>query len=182
MIIDLTLILALGLVAAVGLGLSILQLPGVWLILAAGIAYDWYFDWSRITWWWLGILIGVAIASEIFDAFAGAYAASKAGASKQASIGAFLGGFIGMILFSIPIPIIGTIVGGLLGCFAGALIGEMSVRDDVGAGTKIGAFAVMGRIVGLVAKTGTALVVAGGLLALAASSWWADNATRIDLW
>jgi len=182
MIIDVTLILLLALVAAAGLGLSVLQLPGIWLMLAAGVAYDWYFDWSRITWMWLLALLGIAIASEIFDALAGAFAARKAGASKQATIGAFIGGFAGMIVFSIPVPVLGTIAGGLLGCFLGALIGELSVRSDVAAGTKIGAFAVMGRIIGIVAKTGAALAVAGGLLTLAAMGWWADNSTKIELW
>ncbi len=182
MIIDVTLILLLALVAAAGLGLAVLQLPGIWLILAAGVAYDWYFDWSRITWVWLLALLGLAVASEIFDALAGAFAARKAGASKQATIGAFIGGFAGMIIFSIPIPVLGTVVGGLLGCFCGALIGEMSVRSDMTAGTKIGTYAVLGKVIGIVAKTGAALAVAGGLLTLAAMGWWAENATRIKLW
>ena len=56
------------------------------------------------------------------------------------------------------------------------------LSDDVAAGAKIGIFAVIGRIIGIVAKTGAALAVAGGLLTLAASGWWAEHSTRIELW
>ena len=72
-----------------------------------------------------------------------------------------IGGFLGMFMFTIPLPIIGTLIGGVLGCFAGALIGEMSQHDDLAKGAKVGLFAAIGQVLGTLAKTMIALVMAG---------------------
>lgn len=155
------------LMAGVGLVLAVFQLPGTWLILAAAAGYDWYFGFQRFTWKWLVALAAIAIVAEVFDALAGALMAKRAGASRQATIGAVLGGLIGMLALSIPVPIVGTIIGGIIGCFAGAVIGELSVRHDYAAGAKVGLSAVVGRVFGLIAKTGAAMVIAGATIALA---------------
>ncbi len=156
------------LIAVIGLVLAAFQLPGTWLILVAAAGYDWYYDFGRIGWIWLAILVAIAVAAEIFDGLAGALMAKRAGASRQAMFGALLGGFIGMIALTIPIPIIGTILGGIVGCFVGAVVGELSVREGYAAGAKVGISAVVGRILGLVAKTGAAVVIAGVTVVLAA--------------
>lgn len=164
---DWLLFAALIIVAGVGLVLAVFQLPGTWLILAAAAGYDWYYDFDRFNWKWLVGLLLVAALAELFDTLAGAMMARRAGASRQATIGALLGGFVGMIAFTIPVPIIGTILGGIAGCFVGAVVGEMSVRHDYGAGAKVGLSAVIGRVFGLIAKTGAAMVIAGAAVTLA---------------
>lgn len=154
-------------VSLVGVLLALFQLPGIWLILAATAGYDWYYGWERIGWVWLAALTAAALLAEVLDAVAGAVAARKAGASRRAAIAAMLGGFAGMVLLSIPIPVIGTIIGGLLGCFAGALLAEMSLRRNMGAGAKVGLFATIGRLIGIIAKSAMALVIAGTAISLA---------------
>lgn len=165
--VDWLLFAALVLIAGVGLVLSVFQLPGTWLILAAATGYDWYYGFERFTWKWLLVLLVIAGVAEVFDNLAGALVARKAGASRQATIGALVGGFVGMIALTIPVPIIGTILGGIFGCFIGAVVGEMSVRHDYAAGVRVGMSAVFGRVMGLIAKTGAAMVIAGVTVVLA---------------
>lgn len=160
------------LVALVGVLFAALQLPGTWLILAASIGYDWYHDWQSLGWKWLVGLTAAALAAEVIETGASYVIARKGGASRRASIGAVIGGLAGMILLSAPIPILGTILGGMAGCFLGALAGELSVRQDLAAGTKVGVFATIGRLIGMMAKTSAALVIAGVVLVLAAAAVW----------
>ena len=164
---DWLLLSALTLVTVVGLVLAAFQLPGTWLILVCAAGYDWYYDFARIGWKWLAVLGVIAIVAEVFDGLAGALLAKRAGASRQAMIGALLGGFVGMIVLTIPVPVIGTIFGGIAGCFIGAVVGELSVRNDYAAGAKVGISAVIGRVLGLIAKTGAAVVIAGVTVMLA---------------
>ncbi|HKQ47278.1 MAG TPA: DUF456 domain-containing protein [Phycisphaerae bacterium] len=167
-----TLFAVLCLTALAGILLAALQLPGTWLILAAAIGYDWYHGWGAMGCKWLVGLAAAALAAEVIETGASYVIARKGGASRRASIGAVIGGLAGMILLSAPIPILGTILGGMAGCFLGALAGEMSVRQDFTAGTKVGVFATIGRLIGMMAKTSAALVIAGIVLVLAASAVW----------
>jgi uncharacterized protein YqgC (DUF456 family) len=155
---DATLLILLVTVACAGIVLAVMQLPGSWLILAAALGYDWYYGFSRI-----------AAAAEVVEALSSAVIARRAGASRRASIGALLGGLIGMfsLSFVVPIPIIGTIAGGFLGCFLGALLGEMTQHDDLTKGTRVGIFAMIGRLLGLIAKTAASLTIAGAVVLLA---------------
>ncbi len=164
---DVLLAILLVLLAAGGVILAALQLPGTWIILAAGIGYDWYYDWQRIGWQGLAMLLGVAVVAEAVDTFASLVVAKRAGASRRASIGALLGGFGGMFFLSLPAPVVGTIAGGLIGCFAGALVGEWTVRSDLSAGARVGLFATCGRLAGLLLKTAAAFAMAGALIGLA---------------
>jgi uncharacterized protein YqgC (DUF456 family) len=164
---DILLLVGLILVAIGGIILAAFQLPGVWLILLTAVLYDWRSDWSRIGWKWLIALIVIAAVAELCDTLAGVVMAKRVGASRRAAIGSIIGGFAGMIMLSVPLPIIGTIVGGLIGCFAGALLGELSLHDDVMTGARVGLFATMGRLLGLMVKTAAAIVVAGAVVSLA---------------
>ncbi len=51
-----------------------------------------------------------------------------------------------------------------MGCFLGALIGELTVHNRVDKGAKVGLFAAIGFVVGLVTKMGIAAVMAGAVL------------------
>ncbi len=164
---EIALLIVLILFTLVGLFLAVLQLPGTWLILACAAGYDWYFGWQRIGWKWLVVLLVLAAAAEAVDSLASMVAAKRAGASRRAAVGALLGGFAGMLLLSVPIPVIGTVLGGLIGCFAGALAAELTKRNDIVAGARVGLFATGGRVIGLVTKTAAAMAIGGATVALA---------------
>jgi hypothetical protein len=164
---DMLLIIGLVLVAVVGIMLAAFQLPGTWLILATAILYDWHYGWQRLGWKWLLALGVIAAIGELLEMLASVAMARRAGASRRAAVGSLIGGFAGMILLSVPVPIIGTILGGLIGCFAGALLGELSLHDNLHTGAKVGIFATFGRLMGMMAKTAAAMVIAGAVVSLA---------------
>ena len=170
--IDIVLLSTLILVALVGLILAALQLPGTWLILASAAGYDGYYDWQRVGWKWLLGLAVIAAVAELLDSLASLIAAQRAGASRRAAVGALLGGFVGMVLLSVPIPLVGTIIGGLVGCFLGALLAELTVRDDLRAGARVGVFATLGRLVGMIGKISAAMILAGTTVFLALRAVW----------
>lgn len=169
---DLLLLILLLVLILVGTLLAVLQLPGTWLMLASVVAYDWHYDWNRIGWQWLVALAVLAVIAEIVDALAAMFAATRAGASRRAAVGALIGGFAGMLLFSVPVPVLGTVIGGLIGCFVGAVAAELTKRSDLMAGARVGLFATIGRVVGLVAKTGAAMAIGGAAMALAIMAMW----------
>ncbi len=144
-----------------GVVLTVVRLPGTWLVVAATAACSWHFDWLRPSWRIVIALLVMAILAEGIEMMASLITARKAGASKRALWYALAGGFFGMFLFTIPLPIIGTVIGGALGCFCGAMIGEMTVQDDLRKGAKVGLFAAVGQVLGTLAKTMIALVMAG---------------------
>lgn len=168
-------ITALALACLAGLLLAAFQLPGVWLILIAGMCYDWRHGFAAIGWKWLAALAVVALAGEVIETLASVAMARRVGAGRRAAVGALLGGFAGMFLLSLPLPLIGTIAGGVLGCFAGAALAEwtnpdfgLRAGDDrLAHGARVGVFAAIGRVLGLMVKLAAAFVVAGAVLTLA---------------
>lgn len=169
------LLVALIVFALGGIVLAAFQFPGTWVILAAAVGYDWYFGFHRIGWKWLVALAGVAVIAEVLDSFIAVAMARKAGASRRAAVGALIGGFVGMFVLSLPMPVVGTIAGGLLGCFAGAFLAELThpagasldSGERIALGTRVGVFAAIGRVMGLLAKMAAAFVIAGAAVALA---------------
>jgi len=168
------LLLALILVAILGIFLAALQLPGTWLILAAAVGFDACHHFIRIGWKWLVALAVVALVAEVADSLFAIAFARRAGASRRAAIGALIGGFAGMFLFSLPMPVIGTIAGGVIGCFVGAFLAELThpdsaldTADRLSTGARSGLGAAIGRIAGLIVKLAAAFVLAGAAIGLA---------------
>ena len=93
--------------------------------------------------------------------------AGKAGGSRRAAWGGVIGGLVGMFVFTLPVPVLGTIAGGIIGCFAGAVIGEMTVRDDLGSSARIGFGAALGHVAGLISKLAIAFVIAAVVISMA---------------
>jgi uncharacterized protein YqgC (DUF456 family) len=141
-------------VSLVGVGITLVNLPGLWLILASLGIYELltrhlYASWRTL----LAMLIAAAVA-EYLEFTSSGRSARRAGASRRGMWGAILGSIIGGIALTglIPIPVLGTIIGLLIGAFAGALIGEFVGGTEIGASLKIGASAAKGRAFGLMIK------------------------------
>lgn len=167
----------------VGVLMTALRLPGTWVILAAAIGYGWWTDWQRIGAVLAGVLCGIAVVGEIVEFAVSALTTRRAGASRQAAWGGLIGGFIGMIflasLLSLPLPVVGTmmgaVAGAMVGCFGGALITELAVRKQLVHGTRVGAFAAVGFVLGVASKIGLALVMSA--LVIIAALWPLPDAT-----
>jgi uncharacterized protein len=146
--------LLLLIVSIAGLFVTILGLPGLWLMVAAlgGFALltsqHNYVGWPSII-----TLVAFGLIAEVMELFASAAGSKAAGGRKRGMVGAVVGAMIGGIAGSvlIPVPIIGTIVGACLGAFVGAAVLELTDRDFWHA-MRVGAGAAKGRLMGIVIK------------------------------
>ncbi len=152
------------LVCLLGVLLTVVRMPGTWLIVATALGYSWWSDWPGA---WLTIVLvlaGAAAVGELVELLASILVSRKVGASKTSAWGGLIGGFVGMAVLSVPIPIIGIVIGALLGCFAGATLGELLATRKVAQGAKVGVFAAVGFAIGAATKLAIAMAMAGILL------------------
>lgn len=144
--------LLLLLACAMSLLITILGLPGLWLIILFLAMYGWLTEWDR----YVGLtsvlwLLGLAVLAEVVEFLAGAAGSKQAGGRKRGMVGAVIGGIVGGILGTPLLPIIGTIIGACAGAFAGAVAMEMKDRDWNEA-MRVGVGAAKGRFYGIIIK------------------------------
>ena len=154
--------------ALAGLMLIPFGLPGLWLIVLAIIGYGWLTDFQTMSAWFLFLVIALALAGELIEAWIGFRFAQRYGGSSRAGWGALVGGLVGAVV-GVPIPLVGSVIGGFLGAFAGAALFEYTRARRSGAATKAGWGAVLGRAAAAAVKMALGVVMAVGALFLALS-------------
>lgn len=142
------------LVSLIGLFLSLVGLPGIWLIPLATILFAWVTGIDT----YVGVgaiaaIILLGLAAEIIEFFAGAVGAKSAGGAKRSMVGAVLGGIIGGIAGTPILPIVGTIFGSVMGAFLGAYLLQLTKKSSADAAKKTGTGAAIGRVIGIITKT-----------------------------
>ena len=151
--------------------LNFVMLPGNWLIVGFAALYAATVTEGAaqgITWEVVTALVVIAALGEVAEFMAGAAGAAKKGGSRRsvvlASVGAVAGSFFGAVA-GLPIPLIGPLVGALagagFGAFAGAYLGEAWKGRSHGDGMSVGIGAMVGRVLGTVAKLGVGAVMLG---------------------
>ena len=133
-------------------GIILPALPGHVLILAGLVLAAWADGFTRVGVWTLVILALIAAGSYLVDFAGAALGAKKLGASSRAMVGAGLGTIAGLF-FGLP--------GIILGPFAGAVIGELTVKQDLRQAGKAGVAAWIGFAVGTAVKVGMAFLMIG---------------------
>ncbi len=153
-------VLILAAICALALFLVPLGLPGIWVMLAAAVGYDFLVPQAPIGWTALGIATALAVLAEYLEfSLAGRYA-RKYGGSRRAGWGALIGGFVGAIM-GVPVPIIGSMIGAFAGAFVGALVAEFTHREaTAGTATRAATGALIGRVAAAAIKTALATVIA----------------------
>jgi len=139
-----------------------LGLPGLWVILAAGIGYSILVKGSIGIFTLIAITVIAVIAEVLEFTLAGTYA-KKYGGSKRASWGAIIGGTVGAII-GVPVPIVGPIIGGFLGAFAGALAFEYSKGSGAQASTRVAWGALVGKAVAAAMKVAAGFAMTAWLI------------------
>lgn len=167
---EIALAISLSLVCLVSVFLTLVGLPGTWIMLLGALLCEWIVgdDITRpemFSWWTLGIAGVLCILAEVAEGAAGGAGAAAAGASKRAIAGGIAGGIIGGIVgtFLLPIPVVGTILGAAIGAGAVAMGMEMSLHQDLRKSTSVfavGKGAAIGRLVAVIVKAIFALMVA----------------------
>jgi uncharacterized protein YqgC (DUF456 family) len=153
----------------VGWVLTVLSLPGNWLIVGAAAIYAWFYSSDShvaFEWPWLVALVLLALVGEGLELIAGALGVKKGGGSKRAALLAIGGSVVGSIvgaLLGLPIPVIGSLIAVLLcaslGALGGAMLGEAWKGRDWAQGWQVGQGAFWGRLAGSLAKVIVASVM-----------------------
>jgi uncharacterized protein YqgC (DUF456 family) len=144
-----------------GIAITVMTLPGLWLMLASAAVYALLTHGNYIGWWTLATLLVLATVAEIIEFTSSGAGAKRAGGGRAGIWGAIIGGIVGGIVLSffIPIPVFGTLVGVCLGTFLGAMIGEFAFGREITHSLKIGFGAAKGRLFGTFIKLGFGCVM-----------------------
>ncbi len=165
----------LGIVCTLGVLLTLLGLPGTWIMLLAALGIELW----RPELLGNGVLITSAVLcvlAEVVEFAAGAVGAKRAGGSKRAAVGAVIGGLVGGLVGTVVIliPIVGTLLGASLGAGIGAAAMELTIehRRNADAAGKVAAGAFVGRLLATVFKTMFAVTIAALLVAAVCIPGW----------
>lgn len=140
------------LILLAGLAISVLGLPGLWLMVATAVGYALATGGQVLSWQTIAVVAGLALAAEIAEFLAGAAGSKTAGGSWRGIVGAVAGGIVGGIV-GVPVPIIGPILGAILGAAIGAGLLELTGRDaSIERAGKVALGAAQGRFWGVVSK------------------------------
>ena len=170
MAIALSLLLVLLLLAC--LFLTLLGMPGNWLMVAVTAVYASFVPAqspAALGWKTVLVLLLLAALGEVVELLAGAMGTARAGGSRRgavlALVGSLAGGLLGMFV-GLPIPLVGPILAAVLfaavGAMTGAILGELHSGRDVSASWRIAKLAFWGRLAGTAGKLllGAAMVAA----------------------
>ncbi len=157
--------------AILGVVLTILTLPGIWLMLLVAVLAD---VWQPALLSTPTLLVAGALAllAEIAEFAASAAGARRARGSRIAAIASVVGALAGAIVgsFAIPIPIVGTIIGGVVGAAVFAGVAELIfARSHWRHSARVAQGAAAGRALAIVAKS--AIAVCCALVLIIASFW-----------
>lgn len=142
--------------------LTVLQLPGNWLIVLLTALAAWLMPEETrfsISWLTLGIVFGLAVIGEVLEFAMGAALAKKQGASRRAVGLSMLGGIAGAIFGAgggSVVPVLGTLIGvllgGAVGAFLGAYLGETWKGRREEQAIAVGRAVAIGRTLGVLGK------------------------------
>lgn len=141
-----------------GLVLAPLGLPGLWLMVLGTVGYGWMTDFRTIGVVTLAVVVGLAVAGEVAEAWLGFRFARRYGGSSRAGWGALVGGIAGAVV-GVPVPLIGSVVGAFAGSFAGAALFEYVGSWRAGTAVSAGWGAVLGRAAAAAAKVALGVVI-----------------------
>lgn len=137
----------LSLLSISGVILTILTLPGIWLVYIAVFILAWMGSFTVITPLILVILFVLSVFSTIADNIVMAMGAKKLGGSNWGMLGAILGGIVGLMVGNIPGMFLGPIVGA-------TLFELIFARKDFNSSFKAGIGSFFGLLLSIVLKIG----------------------------
>lgn len=146
-VISIIIYILLALISLAGLVLTIISLPGIWLIYASTLVAAIMNNFKDITPLTLVVIFVLCLASTFADNIAAALGAKKFGGTGWGMGGAIIGGIVGMF------------VGGIWGIFLGPLVGAvvfemLFANKDLATGLKAGWGTFLGILVSMVLKFG----------------------------
>jgi len=146
-IISIILYILLGIISLAGLVLTVINLPGIWLIFGASLVAGIMDKFQHLTPIILVVLFVLCLASTFADNIAAALGAKKFGGTGWGMAGAVIGGIVGMF------------VGGIWGIFLGPLVGAvlfemLFAKKDMTTSLKAGWGTFIGILISMILKLG----------------------------
>jgi uncharacterized protein YqgC (DUF456 family) len=149
--------------------LTVLQLPGNWLIVLLTALTAWLMPPDQrfaIAWLTVGIVFCLAVLGEVLELASGAIVAKNQGASRRAILCSLIGGFVGAIGGAgggsvLPVfgTLIGVLMGGASGAFLGAYLGETWKGREQREAMAVGQAVAIGRTLGVLGKMVVGIVM-----------------------
>ena len=169
--------IAVGVLGGGCLLLTLLTLPGNWLLLLVAVGSQ---GWAMIagseapySGWTLGALVALAVLGEVAEAGMGAAGAKAGGARSRGTWGAVAGSLVGAVVGTVALaflPVAGTLLGALAGAALGAVVGELTYGDrDAASVVKPATGAAIGRFAGILVKFAIGVVM--WVVAVVAAAW-----------
>lgn len=159
---------------AIGWALTLVAMPGTWLMVGGATLYAWLGPQAgviQLHWQSVIAMLVVATVGEVAESLAGVVGAHRAGGSRRSAVYSLIGSIIGAIggaTIGIPIPLIGSaigaVLGGAVGAFAGAAYAEHTLGETANQSMKVAQAAFWGRLLGTGAKTLAGSVIAAIVL------------------
>ena len=145
--INILLYILLGILSLAGLVLTVINLPGIWLVYVSTLIAGIMDKFQHLTPLILVVLFFLCLASTFADNIAAALGAKKYGGTGWGMAGAIIGGIVGMF--------VGGIWGIFLGPLLGAVIFEMLfAKKSITTSLKAGWGTFVGILVSMILKLG----------------------------
>jgi len=143
----------------IGLLLVPLGLPGLWIMVLGVIGYGWITDFRSVGAGTIALVLALAAAGEVMEAWVGFRLARRYGGASRAGWGALLGGILGAIV-GVPVPILGSVIGAFVGSFAGAAVFTYLGMPSLHGAARAGWGALLGRAAAVAVKVALGVVIA----------------------
>ena len=147
--------------------LTLLTLPGNWMMVATTVLVAWW-QWDKHMFHpaTLAAIVALAVVGEVLEFVSSAVGVRKAGGTRKGAVGSLLGALIGAVAgtFLIPVPLLGTLIGTCLGACGGAwafeALGGRSQAQSAKAGVGAGVSRLAGTLIKLAIGAAIWLIVA----------------------
>jgi uncharacterized protein YqgC (DUF456 family) len=151
-VINIIIYILLGIISLAGLVLTVINLPGIWLIFGASLVAGIMDKFQHLTPIILVVLFLLCLASTFADNIAAALGAKKFGGTGWGMAGAVIGGIVGIF------------VGGVWGIFLGPLVGAvlfemLFAKKDMTTSLKAGWGTFIGILVSMILKLGLSVCI-----------------------
>lgn len=143
-----------------GFLLTVIGLPGNWLIFFTALGYGFYYDFTGFTVNLVLLLLGLLLVGEIVEFIAGALGARKQKASTLATVAAFIGGITGAVAGTAVLPIIGSLLGAFAGAFGASYLAEYLITGNRDQSHRVAKSVLIGQVAGMVVKMAIAIAMA----------------------
>ena len=144
------------------LGLTLIALPGNWMMVLTTVLVAWW-QWEEgmFSPWTLVAVAVLALAGEVLEFVSSAVGVKAAGGTKWGGAGSLVGAVLGAVpgTVLIPIPVLGSLVGVCGGAAVGAWVFEILGGKTTQDAARYGLGAGTGRFVGALMKFALGLLI-----------------------